>query len=440
MGVKSFFQRVFFPESIEQRSTGEYIPVGSLTSSSLLDALNLNSGTVHVGPETALKLATVFRCVDLLSSTAAAMPWELFRKTGNVRESATNHPNYFLYKFRPHPLQTSFIWRKTLFAHALLWGNAYAKITRNGIQRPVSMKIYHPKLVSVTEYNDELYYSFDGGPLVTSSDVIHFKLFSLDGLTGRSIIRMAAESMSVPMQAQRFTNSFLEKGARVSGVLTHPGKMQIPAKQQLAKDWREVYGGSANAGGTPILDEGVKYEKIGMSPADFQLLNMMNVSDKTICTWFGVPQHLAGLLDHATFSNIEHQDLEYVKYSLLPHIVNFEQEVDYKTLRLAELGEFYTKVNLNALLRADIKTRFEAYRTAIQNGFMSPNMAAELEEWNPAEGGDQRFIQQNMMPIDKVDQVLSSQSSNSSNANPASNRNVNPSLLNGFNGNTVGYS
>lgn len=401
----------FFGFAPEQRSisgsAGSTVPIGNLTSSTLLEALGLHAGSVAVSPESAIKLATVFRCVDLLSSTAAYLPLDLMRKSNGRREPATAHPCYSLLKVRPHKLQTSFIWRKTIITHALLWGNGYAKIERNGVYRPTSLKIYHPNKTSVVEYEDDLWYSFDGSPLVPSSEVIHLKLFTTDGLTGRSVIRMAAESLSVPLQTQRYANSFFEKGARVSGILSHPNKLSADSKKNLADAWRSVFGmGGTNAGGTPILDEGVKYEQVGIPPGDFQLLEMLKASNETICTWFGVPQHLAGILDHATFSNIEHQDLEYMKYSLDPHLVNFEQEMAYKILRTSELGEYYVHHNRNAMLRTDIKSRYEAHRTGIQNGFMSPNDARELEDMNPIDGGDRYFIQQNMMPLDMVDTVL----------------------------------
>lgn len=383
----------------------------STTDPRILELFGLNAGGVNVNAESALRLAHVFRCVDLISSTAADLPWSIRRKTSTGSEAADNHPNATLYACPDKESDTlDFIWRKTLFMHALLWGNGYAKIKRNGVYRPVSLAIYHPTEVTVKKDGRRLWYKFaDERDPLPSSEVIHLKLFTTDGLMGRTPIQIGAESLKVSLQGQRFAQKFLENGAMVSGVLTVEKALSGDARKNL-RDSFSPYVGPNNAGGVPLLEDGIKYEKMGISPGDFKLLEMTKASAETICTWFGVPQHLAGVLDRATFSNIEHQDLEYMKYSMSPHIKNFRQEFDYKTLQTIELGRVYTHVNFNGLLRADTKTRAEYYRTFIQNGLMCQDEARALEDLNPIEGGaGQRYwIQQNMMPLDKAEEILAS--------------------------------
>lgn len=379
-----------------------------MSDSRVGEMFGLHSGNVTVNEETALSIATLFACANVLSSSFAFLPWDIIKSDGSNRIKAANHPISFV-KQRPHNLQSSFFWRKTLFIHAFIWGNGYAKIIRNGVYRPVGLKLYHPREVgvSIDSAKDNLFYKFPDENLpLPSSEVIHFKLFSTDGIMGRSFVSISADTLKVTMQARRFSISFWQNGTRLSGIIKTVKSLTTPVIDKLKKLWFTQYGGDGNAGKTAILDEGMDYTQLGVPPGDAQLLEMLKWSDEKICAMAGVPQHMAGILDRSTNNNIEHQGIEYVMYSLAPHVVNFEQECDFKLFRTQEYGDFQNKLNLNALLRADFKTRWEGYRTGIQNGVYSQNMVLELEDMNPFEGGDRRWMQSNMMPIDLADEIL----------------------------------
>ncbi|WP_234734507.1 phage portal protein [Tellurirhabdus bombi] len=405
----------FWSNRSESRSTsGSY----SLTDSRLLEQLHLNSGSVHVSVETSLSLATVYRCVDLLSSSVASLPWELFQVGANGRSKAVNHPVYRLLKTRPHRLYTSFQFRKTLVSHALLWGNGYALIKRNGINRPVSLEIFHPREVTVLESKridgeKYVFYRFNGIDRdVPADDVLHLKLFALDGIIGKSVIRQAAEgSFKTALQSTRFINSLLENGGRPAGIIKVVKALTDPALKRLKGNWFSDHGGTEKAGKVAILDEGMDYQAISVNPVDAQLLEMMKLSREDICALFGVPQHLANILDKATFSNIEHQDLEYIKYFLMPHLINLEQETDYKLLREEEQGSYYSKFNLNALLRGDLNSRKEFYRAMVNAGIMTRNEVRELEDLNPVQDGDRLLVQSGMVYADRLDDFIDSKQS-----------------------------
>ncbi|MBD2705606.1 phage portal protein [Spirosoma sp. BT702] len=403
MGIKSFFSNLFYPESTEQRSGGVSPSVTyGLTDPKISELFSLNSGPVTVSEETALTLATVFRCVDVLSSSFASLPWELYRNEGPVSNPAIGHPVRSLL-IRPHKNQTSYVWRKTLLATALLWGNGYARIIRNGVYRPTGLKLYHPSEVLVTtdRYKDTVEYRFPDVPgTVSADDVIHLKLFSTDGIIGRSVIRQAADSIKVPLQSRRFATKLMENGARPAGIITHPRQLKDTQKKNIASGWFSTHGGENNVGKTAILDEGMEFKAVGINPVDAQLLELMKMSREEVCALFGVPQHMAGILDRSTNNNIEHQGLEFVAYSLKPHVINFQQEFDYKTLRFQELGVITNELDLDDLHLTDIATRQRLFQFARTNGIMSANEVRDRMGMNPYEGGDTYYIQGAMVPID----------------------------------------
>lgn len=401
MGILQAFSDLFYPQNREQRS----VPVSagfpatfSLTDPTFGNLFNLNSGPVTVSEETALSIATVYRCVDVLSSTFAAMPWDLFRFENDKTDVATGHPVRPLLS-RPHPLQTSYIWRKTLLTAALLWGNGYARIIRNGVGRPTAFKLYLSREVMVLtdQYRNVAYYRFpDVATDVESDDVIHLKIFTTDGVYGRSVIRQAAENFRGSLQSRRFITSVLANGARPAGIITKPGK--INNKQNLKDMWGDSYSGD-NVGKTAVLDEGMDYKQISMNPVDVQLLEVMKLTDEQICALFGVPQHMAGILRQSTNNNIEHQGLEFLSYSLKPHVENFTQEFNYKALLSQEQGRVVSQFDTDSLQLADLKTKQQWYQFMRNTGIMSANEIRDELNLNPYVGGDTKFIQGAMVPI-----------------------------------------
>ncbi|GAB3324308.1 phage portal protein [Larkinella ripae] len=413
----NYFQRAFnWALPTEKRST----TIGTdAPDEKLMRYFGLNTGKVTVTQNTILTLPVLYRCADVLSSTFAGFPWDLMYSDGDVSKKATGHPCSFV-KTRPYPLQSSFVWRKTLFLRAFLQGNGIARIERNGIYRPTKLKIYDQNDVTITRKDDELFYKFnDVKEQLPSSEVIHYKLFSTDGITGRSIIQQQA-TLKLGLQGMRFHTTLLENGSQLSGVLTHPGKLGTEAKERARGGWFNKFHGLENAGQVAILDEGMKYEQIGVNPIDAQLLEVMKLTKEDVCTMCGVQPHIVGILDRATNNNIEHQGIEFVTHTMMPHVINFEQECDYKLLRSQEQGSYYYKLNMNGLLRGDTEARKEYYQTMRMAGIMNANEIRALEDMNPYEGGERYMIQGAMVPVDKLDEIIASRKPAQPSTPPAS--------------------
>jgi HK97 family phage portal protein len=307
---------------------------------------------------------------------------------------------------------TSFVFRETMMGHLCTYGNAYAQIIRNGYGDVAALYPLLPNrmLVGRAE-NGQLVYAYttygDEGISTTAQthylredQVLHIPGLGFDGIMGYSPIAMCRDAVGMGMAAEEFGNKFLNNGARPSGVLSHPGTLKNPDK--LREAWMAAYGGTGNAGKVAVLEEGVKYEPISINPSEAQFLETRKFQLNEICRIYRVPPHMIQDLEHATFSNIEHQSLEFVKFTLNPWVARWEQAL-YKDLLLpAQKENMVIKMNVDGLLRGDYQSRMNGYAIARQNGWMSTNDIRELEDQNPIpdeEGGNLYLINGNMVKL-----------------------------------------
>jgi HK97 family phage portal protein len=373
--------------------------------SASLDTVAYNFGSttgtgISVTPETALKHSAVYACVRLISQSIAGLPLDLYRidKDGNTTP-ATDHPIYKLIKYKGSTRCTPYILRSILQTTLSLRGNAYAQIIRDYKYRPIDIL---PLTGSVTPtlVNGALYYkhiSTEGASKVLASeDVIHLLSMSEDGITGKSAVTVARETISSGLAAVAYGAQVYKNGAHIKGVLLHPSKLTEDQVNSLKNTWRQNYSGIDNAGRIPVLEAGMKFEPISLTPQDSQFLASQKMGIEDIARIFGVPAHMIGALDKATFNNIEHQSLEYVVHTLRPLAKMWEQELDRKLLRTDELGEYFFRFNLDGLMRGDTKSRAEYYRALFNVGALSPNDIRRLENMNTVEGGDAYFVPLNM--------------------------------------------
>ena len=296
--------------------------------------------------------------------------------------------------------------------HLLLWGNAYAQIIRNGKGEVLALYPLMPNKMTVDrDENGELYYTYqraneeahtmEGSSVVLKpSDVLHIPGLGFDGLVGYSPIAMAKNAIGMAIACEEFGAKFFANGAAPSGVLEHPGTIKDPARVRDA--WQSQFGGSANTGKVAVLEEGLKYTPISISPEQAQFLETRKFQINEIARIFRVPPHMVGDLEKSSFSNIEQQSLEFVKYTLDPWIIRWEQSMMRVLLSLDEKKEYFIKFNLEGLLRGDYQSRMNGYSIARQNGWMSANDIRELENLDriPAEqGGDLYLINGSMLPL-----------------------------------------
>ena len=369
-----------------------------------------------VTERSAMQMTAVYSCVRILAEAIAGLPLHLYRYTPDgSKVKAVNHPLYLLLHDEPNPEMSSFVFRETLMTHLLLWGNAYAQIIRNGKGEVVALYPLMPNRMSVDrDEHGQLYYTYTRASdeaktmtgttvLLPPSDVLHIPGLGFDGLVGYSPIAMAKNAIGLAIATEEYGAKFFANGAAPSGVLEHPGTIKDPSRVREA--WMSQFGGSANSGKVAVLEEGMKYTPISISPEQAQFLETRKFQINEIARIFRIPPHMVGDLEKSSFSNIEQQSLEFVKYTLDPWVIRWEQSIQRALLRPEEKKRYFAKFNVEGLLRGDYQSRMNGYAVARQNGWMSANDIRELENLDriPAEaGGDLYLVNGNMLPMQRA--------------------------------------
>ena len=368
----------------------------------------------RVNERSAMQMTAVYSCVRILSEAIASLPLNVYRyNEEGGKEKAYDHPLFRLLHDEPNPEMTSFIFRETLMTHLLLWGNAYAQIIRNGKGEVIALYPLMPDRMSVDrDEKGHLYYKYtksnDDAPtmegstvVLDPSDVLHVPGLGFDGLVGYSPIAMAKNAIGLAIAAEEYGSKFYANGASPSAVLEHPGTLKDPGK--VRDSWNAAFGGSSNSHKVAVLEEGLKYTPISISPNEAQFLETRKFQINEIARIFRVPPHMVGDLEKSSFSNIEQQSLEFVKYTLDPWVIRWEQALYRALLNEEEKKDYFFKLNVEGLLRGDYASRMNGYATARQNGWMSANDIRELENLDkiPAElGGDLYLINGNMTKLE----------------------------------------
>lgn len=366
-----------------------------------------------VTERSAMQMTAVYACVRILSEAIAGLPLHVYHYEDDGRRSkALEHPLYVLLHDEPNPEMTSFVFRETLMTHLLLWGNAYAQVIRNGRGDVVGLYPLMPNRMQVGRNNKgELEYTYTRSGdepdvdqprkvTLTAADVLHIPGLGFDGLVGYSPIAMAKNAIGLAIATEEYGASFFANGAAPGGVLEHPGTIKDPAR--VRESWQSTFGGSRNSNKIAVLEEGMKYTPIGISPEQAQFLETRKFQINEIARIFRIPPHMVGDLEKSSFSNIEQQSLEFVKYTLEPWVIRWEQAITKALLNPAEKPHVFVTFNLEGLLRGDYVSRMSGYATARQNGWMSANDIRALENLDlipPEAGGDLYLVNGNMLPL-----------------------------------------
>jgi len=350
----------------------------------------------YAGPfmdqDLALRLSAVWSCVRIISETLAAMPWHVVERIGETRQRVEDSEVDVLLNVRPNREMSGFDFKQAVVAQVLLWGNAYAEIERNGNQVinlwPIPAASVTPERLS----DGRIVYRVweETGPMVDlpGDKTIHVRGLSPDGIRGFSVIAMAANSLGLSAACERFGSEFFGNGAHFNGVLVHPNELGDEGHKQL-EEMITSKGGWGNWHSPLILEEGMEWKPISMPNEDAQFLETRRFQIEEIARWFRVPPHKLAQLDRATFSNIEHQSIEFVTDTIMPWAARIESEINVKLLgNGANSRRQVLKINLDALLRGDLKSRYEAYAIGRQMKFLSANDVLAREDMNPIEGGD----------------------------------------------------
>lgn len=368
----------------------------------------------NVNEMTALQTTAVYACVRILAEAIASLPIHVYKHTDEGKEQDVNHQLYYLLHDEPNPDMTSFVFRETLMSHLLIWGNAYAQIIRDGRGQVLALYPLLPDRMTVKrDDKGELYYVYQrseednpnfkdkGNIILKKSEVLHVPGLGFDGLIGYSPIAMAKNAVGMTLATEEYGASFFANGANPGGVLEHPGILKDPSK--VRESWDQVYQGTNNSHKVAVLEEGMSYKTIGIPPNEAQFLETRKFQINEIARLYRIPPHMVGDLEKSSFSNIEQQSLEFVKYTLDPWVVRFEQAFQKALLLPDEKKTYFIKFNVDSLLRGDYQSRMNGYAIGRQNGWLSTNDIRRLEDMNPLskeEGGDLYLVNGNMTKLE----------------------------------------
>ena len=356
-----------------------------------------------VNERTAMQTTAVYACVRILAEAVASLPLHVYEyQDDGGKKLVHDHPLYYLLHDEPNLEMTSFVFRETLMSHLLIWGNAYAQIIRDGAGRVLGLYPLLPDKMEVQrDDRGNIYYVYsrnsDENPMfkeygnikLKAEDVLHIPGLGFDGLIGYSPIAMAKNAVGMTLACEEYGASFFANGANPGGVLEHPGVLKDPSK--VRESWNSVYRGVNNAHKIAVLEEGMKYQQIGIPPEEAQFLETRKFQINEIARLYRIPPHMVGDLDKSSFSNIEQQSLEFVKYTLDPWVIRWEQSLQRSLLLPGEKGKYFIKLNVDGLLRGDYQSRMNGYAVGRQNGWFSANDIREMENMNPIpdeEGGN----------------------------------------------------
>lgn len=348
-----------------------------------------------VNERTAMQTTAVYACVRILAEAVASLPLHVYEyQDDGGKKLVHDHPLYYLLHDEPNPEMTSFVFRETLMSHLLIWGNAYAQIIRDGTGRVLGLYPLLPDKMDVQrDDRGNIYYVYsrnsDENPMfkeygdirLKAEEVLHIPGLGFDGLIGYSPIAMAKNAVGMTLACEEYGASFFANGANPGGVLEHPGVLKDPSK--VRESWNSVYRGVNNAHKIAVLEEGMKYQQIGIPPEEAQFLETRKFQINEIARLYRIPPHMVGDLDKSSFSNIEQQSLEFVKYTLDPWVIRWEQSLQRSLLLPGEKGKYFIKLNVDGLLRGDYQSRMNGYAVGRQNGWFSANDIREMENMNP---------------------------------------------------------
>lgn len=363
---------------------------------------------VSVTADNALRYAAVLACVRVLAETVASLPLITYERDGEGSKMRAD--NFYLYRLlhdAPNEMLTSFEFRELLQTHLLLWGNAYAEIDFNGRGQTRALWPLRPdKMLEVRGGDDGLEYVYVRPDhkieVLPGYRVLHLRGLGTNGLTGISPIGLARQAIGLGIAAEEYGARFFGNDARPGGVLQHPGRLGDEAFTRLRESWESRHQGLSRSHRMAILEEGMTFEEIGIPPEDAQFLETRKFQVAEIARIYRVPPHMIGDLERATFSNIEHQSLEFVIHSIRPWLVRWEQTLQERLLTSRERSRYFVEFLVDGLLRGDTQSRYQAYAVGRQNGWLSANDIRRLENMNPVENGDLYLVPLNMIPVDQA--------------------------------------
>ncbi|MFT7337623.1 MAG: HK97 family phage portal protein [Marinobacter maritimus] len=382
-------------------------PNTPLTGQNLAEYFDNEAG-IQVDNQSAMTLSAVYSCIYVLSSSIGQLPLHVMRKQGKNIEAAKDHPAYWLLHDEPNDWQTSYKWRETSQGHVLGWGNGYTETVRRPSGELRALVTRRPWETQLVKNGNRWLYAVneedEGSRAVPLEDMIHVRALGSDGRTGKSLIRQHAETIGLGLAAQRYGKDFFMGGGRPTGLVTVKNQLQKDSWDRLKTAWNNAVSRlKASENKTLMLPADLDYKSITIPPEDAQFLETRKMNRSEVAGIFNVPAHMINDLDKATFSNISEQAIQFVRHTMMPWVVNWEQEINRRVFTRAERAAgYYVKFNLAGLLRGTAKERADLYRNAIIDGWMDRNEVRALEDLNPRDGLDQMLVSVNAQPLSSL--------------------------------------
>lgn len=367
---------------------------------------------VDVYEDRALTVSAWYRGVNAIAMALASSPLIVYERLGDRgKKRAPEHPLYELLHDQPNPEMTSYTWRLIAQGHVLTWGNHYSEIERTGAGAVRALWPLRPDQMRIERRDGQLWYIYQppkGAPevLLRPDQVFHVPGLGFDGLRGYSPIALARESLGLSLAMEEYAATLFGNGVHPGGIIEYPKRLGEEAKEKYRKAMQEAYGGLGKAHRLMVLEEGVSYTQVGIPPDDAQFLEGRQHQLGEIARWLNIPPHKLYDLSRATYSNIEHQAIEFGQDTMRPWMVHWEQTIRWKLLSAAERKRYFAEFVMDGILRADAKSRAEANQIRFMNGALPLNEWLGSENLNPVEGGDRVFVPANLIPLDRLDEWL----------------------------------
>jgi HK97 family phage portal protein len=359
----------------------------------------LSDSGIVVNEETAQKFSAVWLAMRIWSELPASLPVEVYEENGVNRKLIDHEVKDLLMK--PNALMNRFTWDETMNAHLAGWGNGISVINRSG-SRASSLMVVHPSTVKQSISDGRLMYKIDDKDMGVkgtffAEEILHYRGYTTTGLWGKSPIQAAKDNISIPLAAEKFGARYFAKGGNLKSVIETDGHMSDAEFKEWKKRYNEAYSGVTGDHETPILEYGMKMKQLTIAPDAAQFIETRQFGVTDVARWFNLPPHMLADLTRATFSNIEHQDLQFVKYSLRPFIRRKEIELEEKLLLPKERGKIRIRYNLDGMLRGDLASVTQHVKEMVLSGVLSPDEGRGLLNRNPRPGGAEFYTPANIV-------------------------------------------
>ena len=393
-------------------STEESEPIEPSDNRWYTNFLNIGGNTTsgeYMNPQSAFSnIGIIFQCIVIRANAISKLPLQLYKEDANGKHKDKSHNIWYLIEKRPNRYQTPSQFKSFIEVSRCLWGNAFIKMEFDRKGNVIALLPLDPSKMKMDKLNGNYYYIYtnDNGEVETfiEEELIHIPYISLDGKIGKSPMEVAREQAGNLQAITKFEGGFYKNGAMNTGVIEAPAQLSPESKKKIKNEWQNLYGGSANAGSVAVLDAGFGYKQLNLPMKDIEFIASRKMNKTEIATIFDVPLYMLNEGQGDKLGTVEQQNLRFLNDVLQSTLTITEEEFNYKVFTYKDSKSYYVKFNLNAMLRADSKTRAEYYKTMQQNGNLNINEVRDLEDMNSiGELGDKYYMSLNFTTVDTIE-------------------------------------